>query len=1053
VKPGDNFLNLQASTSNFELYDTSGNLLVKAASTNEVYFLSSGDYFVKVFPVYSTVGFKYGIYYDSFSVGNSPTDLSLSNSSVAENQAVGTSIGTFSSTDPDTGDAFVYSLVTGAGSTDNLLFAIVGNQLQSNGTFDFETKNNYSIRVKTTDQWGLTFEKQLTIGVTNINETPTNLNLSNNTIAENQSVGTAIGTFTSTDPDTGNTFTYSLVTGIGSTDNALFTITGNQLQSNGIFDFETQNSYSIRVRTTDQGGLTFEKQLTIEITDINETPTNLNLSNSTIDENQAIGTAIGTFTSTDPDTGNTFTYSLITGIGDTDNALFAITGNQLQSNGIFDYETQNSYNIRVRTTDQGGLTLEKQLTIGITNVDESSLTPQQDILNYGGLDDTVTGIFANLLQNDNINGGAGIDTLIISEGIASNTITINASSTTNQLNIAGTTVKGFERFDLSGFLGKVTYTGTTANDWVATGAGADVLNGGLGSDTLIGGLGNDTYTVDNAGDIVTETSTLATEIDTVNSSISYTLSVNVERLTLTGTANINGTGNTLANTLTGNIANNILDGGDGNDSLNGGTGIDALIGGLGNDTYTVDNVGDIVTETSTLATEIDTVNSSVTYTLSANVERLTLTGTANINGIGNALNNSITGNASNNILLGGAGNDILNGGAGTDSMTGGTDNDTYYIDNAGDTITELTGEGIDTVFSTIDYTLVGTYLENLTLQGTAINGTGNEFNNSITGNASNNVLVGGDGNDVLNGATGADSLTGGTGSDTYTVDNVDDIVTETSTLTTEIDTVNSSVTYTLSANVEKLTLTGTTNIDGTGNTLANTLTGNSGNNILDGGDGNDSLNGGTGIDTLIGGLGNDTYTVDNVGDIVTETSTLATEIDTVNSSVTYTLSANVERLTLTGTANIDGTGNTLANTITGNSGNNILTGNGSNDLLTGNGGSDVLVGGTGNDTLNLGLNDGVSDIVRYASGDGIDTINQFIKETDKLAFTGIGFIDVKVSDTSTQLRLSDGIQANANFGTGTLLAIISGVTGFTATELGLGGTSLDPSNTATFLFA
>ena len=111
------------------------------------------------------------------------------------------------------------------------------------------------------------------------------------------------------------------------------------------------------------------------------------------------------------------------------------------------------------------------------------------------------------------------------------------------------------------------------------------------------------------------------------------------------------------------------------------------------------------------------------------------------------------------------------------------------------------------------------------------------------------------------------------------------------------------------------------------------------------------------------------------------------------------------------------------------------------------------MGGTGNDTLNLGLNDGVSDIVRYASGDGIDTINQFIKGTDKLAFTGIGFIDVKVSDTSTQLRLSDGIQANANFGTGTLLAIISGVTGFTATELGLGGTSLDPSNTATFLFA
>jgi Ca2+-binding RTX toxin-like protein len=482
------------------------------------------------------------------------------------------------------------------------------------------------------------------------------------------------------------------------------------------------------------------------------------------------------------------------------------------------------------------------------------LTPQQDIFNRGGLDDTVTGTFANLRQNDNINGGAGIDTLILSEGIASNTVTINASSTTNQLNIAGTTVKGFERFDLSGFLGKVTYTGTTANDWVKTGAGADVLNGGLGSDTLIGGLGNDTYTVDNVGDIVTETSTLATEIDTVNSSVTYTLSPTIERLTLTGTANIDGTGNTLANTITGNTGNNILDGGDGNDILNGGVGIDTLIGGLGNDTYTVDNVGDIVTETSTLATEIDTVNSSVTYTLSANVERLTLTGTANI--------------------------------------------------------------------------------------------------------------------------------------------------------------------------------------DATGNTLANTLTGNTGNNTLNGGDGNDSLNGGAGVDTLIGGLGNDTYTVDNVGDIVTEASTLATEIDTVNSSVTYTLSANVERLTLTGTANIDATGNTLANTLTGNSGNNILTGNGGNDVLTGNSGSDILVGGTGNDSLYLG-SDTVTDTVNYTSGDGTDTVYNFVRGAggDLLKFTSITAIDVQVSGTSTLFKVGDGISGNSGFGAGTLLLTTSATSGFVSADV------------------
>jgi hypothetical protein len=194
-----------------------------------------------------------------------------------------------------------------------------------------------------------------------------------------------------------------------------------------------------------------------QIDALNQTPTNLTLSNSNIGENQAIGTLIGNLSTIDPDSGNTFTYSLVTGTGSTDNALFAITGNQLQSNGIFDFETKNSYSIRVKTTDQGGLSYEKQLTIGISNVDEQrslSLTPQQDIFINEGLDDTVTGTFTNLLQNDNINGGAGIDTLILSEGIASNIVTINASSTTNQLNIiAGTTVKGFERFDLSGFLG------------------------------------------------------------------------------------------------------------------------------------------------------------------------------------------------------------------------------------------------------------------------------------------------------------------------------------------------------------------------------------------------------------------------------------------------------------------------------------------------------------------------------------------------------------------------------------------------------------------------
>jgi hypothetical protein len=305
-----------------------------------------------------------------------PTDLALSATTVNENVAPNTVIGTFSSTDPDTGNSFTYSLVAGTGDTDNTAFSIVGNQLQINNSPDFETKNSYSIRVKTTDQGGLGFEKVLTITVNDLNETPgnlapTDLALSATTVNENVAPNTVIGTFSSTDPDTGNSFIYSLVAGTGDTDNTAFSIVGNQLQINNSPDFETKNSYSIRVKTTDQGGLSFEKTLTIVVNNVNETPTDLALSATTVNENVAPNTVIGTFSSTDPDTGNSFTYSLIAGTGDTDNTAFSIVGNQLQINNSPDFETKNSYSIRVKTTDQGGLGFEKVLTITVNDLNET----------------------------------------------------------------------------------------------------------------------------------------------------------------------------------------------------------------------------------------------------------------------------------------------------------------------------------------------------------------------------------------------------------------------------------------------------------------------------------------------------------------------------------------------------------------------------------------------------------------------------------------------------------------------------------------------------------
>ncbi|MDC4340320.1 putative Ig domain-containing protein [Acinetobacter baumannii] len=345
--------------------------------------------------------------------------------------------------------------------------------------------------------------------------------------------------------------------------------------------------------------------------------------------------------------------------------------------------------------------------------------------------------------------------------------------------------------------------------------------------------------------------------DIANQSVSdvFKLTFVVQNQTINGTSNADTLYGASGNdTLTGQAGNDILYGQAGNDTLNGGTGNDTMYGGKGDDTYIVDSTADVISESVNEGT--DTVQSSVTYTLVNNVENLTLTGTTAINGTGNALNNVIIGNSAINTLTGGAGDDYLNGGGGADKLLGGTGNDSYVIDNTGDIVTENTGEGIDTVLSSITYTL-GNNLENLTLTGsTAINGTGNALNNVIVGNSAINTLTGGAGDDYLDGGAGADKLLGGLGNDTYVIDNSGDIVTENAS--EGIDTVLSSITYTLGSNLENLTLSGSTAINATGNTLNNTLTGNSGVNALNGGAGNDILDGQGGNDQLTGGTGTDT---------------------------------------------------------------------------------------------------------------------------------------------------------------------------------------------------
>ncbi|NBJ13270.1 PQQ-dependent sugar dehydrogenase [Microvirga arsenatis] len=272
-------------------------------------------------------------------------------------------------------------------------------------------------------------------------------------------------------------------------------------------------------------------------------------------------------------------------------------------------------------------------------------------------------------------------------------------------------------------------------------AGADTLDGGAGDDMLYGGAGDDTYILNN-GDTILE---FADEgIDIVLSKLgNYTLGSNLENLTLLDEAFV-GIGNNLDNHIIGNSGTNILYGDDGADTLNGGNGNDLLNGGAGHDTYIVNGNGDEIIEEEDGGT--DTVQSSATYSLVylEFIERLTLTGTAAIDGTGNGLDNEIVGNDAANILDGAGGKDAFSGGGG---------DDTYYVDSEDDSIVEANGKGTDTIIvSGIAYTLAdGVHVENIKAHTENDFGdlTGNGFANIFRGNKGANLIDGRGGNDTV----------------------------------------------------------------------------------------------------------------------------------------------------------------------------------------------------------------------------------------------------------------------------------------------------------------
>jgi Ca2+-binding RTX toxin-like protein len=540
----------------------------------------------------------------------------------------------------------------------------------------------------------------------------------------------------------------------------------------------------------------------------------------------------------------------------------------------------------------------------------------------------------------------------------------------------------------------ITVIGDNA-DTLVGGTGNDKLIGGLGQDSIMGELGNDQITmlvtagnVDtiDAGDdtdtlvlsgvvpgdhvVVVDLSSSTDQVVSIGGVADAPTQINFENLTASGIgSSVDVTGSDGGNIIIGSNGNDSIDGGDGDDVLKGGgdddvltggLGNDLLIGGTGNDTYTVDVASDVVTEG--LAAGTDEVFASLTSTLGANVENLTLTGNDALNGTGNTLANVLTGNDGANVLTGGAGNDTLIGGLGEDTVTGGTENDRIVmLVTAGDVDVANGGAGLDTL------ALVG--------------------------------AVDGDGVVVVDLSSLTDQVT-------------------------RIGTADPQVL--VQKNFERLDASGlgiSSSVNVTGSAGANLMIGSNGNDQLTGNAGNDTLNGGAGDDTLLsGGDGNDVILIgaaaDHGGsevidggagtDVIRFTSTTSDETLVLNSNVTAVESVVIGTAAglTTGTTalNVDASALNSGLSITGNAGDNVLTGTSVNDTLIGGAGNDTLLGGLGQDTVrgNAG-----NDTFLFGSGDGQDLVQDNSGSADKILFdSGINPLDLVISRHADNLRVA-----------------------------------------------
>lgn len=528
---------------------------------------------------------------------------------------------------------------------------------------------------------------------------PTDLAISANFVDENQPIGTVIGQLSATDPDEGDTFTYSLVSGDGDTDNDLFTIDGDTLSTASSFDYEGTGgkTRSIRVCVTDQDGATFEDQFTVFIENVNE-GASLSLSNSDVDENQATGTVVGTFSAKDPEGDTSLTYSLVSGDGDADNASFTISGTQLKTKAKFNFETQASYSILVRVRDSSKVYRDQAFTISVIDVNEA---PTAKRFAYSVLQNEQLSVSApGLLDGAADPEGVAISAVLLSgSGPKGGTLSMNTDGSfvyRPSGTFAGTDQFQYRTFDGKNYSSAATVTITVEYDADPIVKSSDLVVGG--NNLVLARVGDNLRLIN----FTSRKVLIDRDVSELNSITVLGVDYRADTLTIDASAGgvlpggviFDGGSGPKADTvvLRGSAGADVLAVAEGSVAINGlvvaVSGVEQLRleGGAGDDVYQIAALP--VAATISDSKGIDTLDFSAAstgatihlgsksgQTVFAAGAKLTLKGTLE-NAVGSDSADWIQGNSAANVLLGGAGNDRLEGGSGRDLLLGGAGLDT-----------------------------------------------------------------------------------------------------------------------------------------------------------------------------------------------------------------------------------------------------------------------------------------------------------------------------------------------------------------------------------------